>query len=352
MKSAYRMFQRKTRGNYFYIQNNLTKEQRSLKTTDEKIAQQLLDAENKACGSAALNMQLGKVYIGHADPKMAARTWKEAMNELSSHGKESSRARFERELKAKRFDSIRDKAIIETTSEDLQRVLRNGGAATNNFLRRLHNLALGNGWIHWHIISPKQWPKSPKTPKRGITADEHSKILAAEQNPERKHYYEMLWHTGAAQTDCALLKAEDCDWSKRILSYRRLKTGGVCALRIGPALEALLAKLPKSGFLFPHIASLKDKDRSAEFCRRRGLLELSGISLHSYRYSWAERAYAAGYAERFAQAALGHKSSAIHHGYAKRALVICPALDEVENKVVKLAQPSAAGGSESQILTA
>jgi hypothetical protein len=51
-------------------------------------------------------MQLGKVNIGHADPKMAARTWKEAMNEVSLHGKESSRLRFERELKSKQFDSI------------------------------------------------------------------------------------------------------------------------------------------------------------------------------------------------------------------------------------------------------
>jgi len=33
-----------------------------------------------------------------------------------------------------------------------------------------------------------------------------------------------------------------------------------------------------------------------------------GITLHSYRYAFAERAYASGYNEHFAQAALGHKT--------------------------------------------
>ena len=123
------------------------------------------------------------------------------MNELGSHGKESSQERCKRELKSKAFDIIRNKIIIETTGEDLRAVLKRGGAATNNYLRRLHNLALGNGWIHWNIIPPKQWEKPVKTPKRGITTEEHNRIIAAEQNEERRHYYQMLWLIGAAQTD-------------------------------------------------------------------------------------------------------------------------------------------------------
>jgi integrase len=43
--------------------------------------------------------------------------------------------------------------------------------------------------------------------------------------------------------------------------------------------------------------------------------------LHSYRYAWAERARAAGYPERFAQEAPGHKSAAVHWAYAKKAKV-------------------------------
>jgi hypothetical protein len=61
MKSAYRMFKRKNRPNY-YIQNNATREQRCLGTSDKNEAQRLLDAANQARQAPALNMQLGKVY--------------------------------------------------------------------------------------------------------------------------------------------------------------------------------------------------------------------------------------------------------------------------------------------------
>jgi integrase len=54
------------------------------------------------------------------------------------------------------------------------------------------------------------------------------------------------------------------------------------------------------------------------------------VSLHSYRYAWAERAKKAGYPERFAQEALGHNSKAIHRAYAKRAQVTLPSLEQYE----------------------
>jgi hypothetical protein len=52
------------------------------------------------------------------------------------------------------------------------------------------------------------------------------------------------------------------------------------------------------------------------------------VSLHSYRYSWAERAKVAGIPQRWAQAALGHNSKAVHDAYARNALVVCPPIDE------------------------
>ena len=57
---------------------------------------------------------------------------------------------------------------------------------------------------------------------------------------------------------------------------------------------------------------------------------ISGVSLHSYRYAWAERAKAAGYPERFAMQALGHSSKAVHRAYAKQAQVTLPPLEEYE----------------------
>jgi integrase len=89
--------------------------------------------------------------------------------------------------------------------------------------------------------------------------------------------------------------------------------------------------------LFPRLAAIDEKHRAARFqraCRREGI---TGISLHSYRYAWAERAKCAGYPERFAQMALGHNSKAILSAYAKRAQVILPPLEEYEQKIVPLA---------------
>jgi len=69
------------------------------------------------------------------------------------------------------------------------------------------------------------------------------------------------------------------------------------------------------------------------------LLGIKGVTLHSYRYAWAERARVAGMPERFAQEALGHNSKAVHRAYAKRALVKVPSLEEYEAKAAS--QPMA-----------
>ena len=56
------------------------------------------------------------------------------------------------------------------------------------------------------------------------------------------------------------------------------------------------------------------------------------MTLHSYCYAWAERAKAAGYPERFAQAALGQNSKAVHWAYAKNAKVVLLPLGSYEKK--------------------
>jgi integrase len=55
---------------------------------------------------------------------------------------------------------------------------------------------------------------------------------------------------------------------------------------------------------------------------------VEGVTLHSYRYVWAQRAKVAGYPERFAQETLGHNSKAVHRAYAKRALIKIPSLED------------------------
>ena len=58
------------------------------------------------------------------------------------------------------------------------------------------------------------------------------------------------------------------------------------------------------------------------------------MTLHSYRYAWAERAKAVGYPERYAMEALGHNSKAVHRAYARKAQVRLPSLESYENSTL------------------
>ena len=66
------------------------------------------------------------------------------------------------------------------------------------------------------------------------------------------------------------------------------------------------------------------------------------MTLHSYRYGWAERARKAHYPMRCAQENLGHGSAAVARAYAKNAAVTIPSLDEwqdlVANKIIDIHQ--------------
>ena len=91
-----------------------------------------------------------------------------------------------------------------------------------------------------------------------------------------------------------------------------------------------MKRRPTSGPLFPHLCTVRAGDRATEFKQRCDGLGISGVSLHCYRYAWAERALKCGFPERFAQQALGHNSKAVHRAYAKHAEVTVPSLDDWE----------------------
>jgi len=174
-----------------------------------------------------------------------------------------------------------------------------------------------------------------------VTLEEHQLLVNAEKNAERRAFLELLWHVGAAQFDLVNLKAEDVDWQARTISYNRQKTGRLCTLRFGDAVAEILQRLPASGKLFPKYATLSSADRATRFAERverLGIKERSAtagipsICLHSYRYSWAERARAAGYPERYAQETLGHQSSTFTRFYSKRASVELPPLEQYEKR--------------------
>jgi integrase len=168
--------------------------------------------------------------------------------------------------------------------------------------------------------------------KRAIMLEEHQKIIAAEVNPERKALYQLCWHLGGSQGDIANLKGEDVDWQNGTVSFMRKKTGVPVIVHLGAEALNLFKDLPAEGVLFPYLSRVRANDRATEFRSRCRQLGINGVTLHSYRYAWAERAKTVGYPERFAQEALGHNSKAVHRAYAKRALMKIPSLEDYEHR--------------------
>jgi integrase len=336
MKTKYTMFPRK---GVYYSQDSTTGKQRSLHTRDEAEALRLLNALNEAQRQPALNLHLARAYLTASDPAFVERTWQTVMEQLQARGKDSSRERYATVFKSPCFDSLRHKKLLETTADDFFAVFKDGKVSIVYFLKRLHNFALSLGWIAIPIVAPYLWPKYEAKPRRGITRDEQETILAHEKKAEWKLYLELLWETGAAQTDAVSLTAEHIDWPTRTITYFRMKTGSRAQFTISKALEKVLGQLPTTGALFPNLSKFSSNDRASRFRRRCHSAGVHGVTLHCYRYAWAERAKVVGMPERFAQAALGHNSKAIHRAYAKKAEIIVPSLEEYE---IKAAQTAAA----------
>jgi len=243
------------------------------------------------------------------------------------------------------LDLIRNRVIVETQAEHLLASLKAGTVSTNVHLRKLHNFCISMNWLPWPIIPKRLWPEVRFQPKRAITVDEHKLIVEREKNPERRNFYELCWHLGGSQSDIANLKAEDVDWPNQTIAYARRKTGSLAMIHFGETIEAVLRRLPVAGPLFPYLQSVRAGDRSTEFKQRCDGLGIKGVSLHSYRYAWAERAKQCGYPERFAQEALGHNSKAVHRAYARKAKVKLPSLESyerqaAEGRIIPLPQPS------------
>jgi hypothetical protein len=95
VKTSYRIYPRKN--GVFYILNKQTLDRKSLKTTDRTQAEKLFAVYNQTQQCAALNLELGRVFLKAANPELATRTWQVAMDELSSHGIETTQARCKRE---------------------------------------------------------------------------------------------------------------------------------------------------------------------------------------------------------------------------------------------------------------
>jgi integrase len=342
MKTRFRLIHRGERGNKFYCVDSETGKRFSLKTKDRDAAEQIVLAKNQSLRQPTLNLQIAKAYLAGTDNGVATRTWQNAIESLTNtkHGANQDRWRIAARDKA--LAPLMPKIIIETPGEALLNVLQAGTVSTNVFLRRLHNFCVDMNWLPWPLIPKRQWPAVRFKDKRAITLEEHRKIIAAEVNPERKTLYQLCWHLGASQGDIANLKGEDVDWTNGTVSFTRKKTGVPVLIHLGGEALNLFKDLPAEGPLFPYLSRVRAGDRATEFGQRCRQLDIKGVTLHSYRYAWAERAKTVGYPERFAQEALGHNSKAVHRAYAKRALMKLPSLEDYEQRAAEKLDPNLA----------
>ena len=315
MKLKYRLFRRHS-GIYF-CEDRETGKQESLRTKHKTEAIRLLNAKNEARENPLLKRQIARAYLAVVDPEIVKRSWRYTLDELIKTKYDENARRWRVFSKDRALASMLDLPLIETRAEHFLTVLNAGTVSTNVLLRRLHNFALGLGWLLAPVLPPRQWPQVKYRPKRGLTRDEHERIVGREHNPERRAFYQLLWELGGSQGDIARLNGEDIDWARRGISYSRAKTGQPARVRFDEDVERILLTLPSQGPLFPYLRRVRASDRATEFKQRCTGLKIEGVTLHSYRYSWAERARECSYPERLAQEALGHGSKAVHRAYAK-----------------------------------
>lgn len=337
MKTLFRLVRR---GTHYYAHNRNTGQRTSLNTDDQESAEQILNAKNEAERMPVMNLALGRVFLAARDASLPNRTWGDVMERIGRGGKESTRYRYEVAMRDPFIGRLKNRRIIETTSQDLFGIMDAGNRSTTYYLRRLHRFAINLGWLPAPILSPKMWPRIRWNSRRGITREEHGRIIADDPCEERRNYHEVLWFTGASQGDAAQFTASQIDWKTKTLVYRRAKLGEDAPpafITIGPRLEEVLRRLPTEGFLFPTIAMMTPSQRADRFKIRRDRAGIQNVTLHCYRYAWAERAYEAGMPERYAMAVLGHACETVHRLYARKANVHVPALETYEEQRSKAA---------------
>lgn len=351
MQNRFRMYRRGE--GIYYAKDKTTGRAESLGTKDCAEAQRLLNAKNQAIEQPHLNVAMARVYLSCKTPEMLDRTWSDVMTEMERSYYGSTLRRWLTQTKSAPFQMLRRIKLLETDSTHFLAVLRHprAGTAAHKWLRILHNRALDLGWLLTPVLARKLWPKLRTKKTKAITAELHSKLVAAEKDQEFRLYLQMLWEIGGAQTDTARLNRDNVDLFNRRITYSRQKLEsigqGSVAIVIGDDLMDLLKQLPEEGFLFPTLAKQNDKVRASRFRKVADRLGFVDISLHSYRYAWAQRAKSYGMPMREAMAHLGHGSKAIHHAYSDKAEVVSLPLEFYEKqwkeKIIQFTKSMAAG---------
>jgi hypothetical protein len=169
------------RGGIYYIHDSETGVRESLETRNKQEAEHIRQTRNMTAARPVIGMSLAKAYLTSQDPNLLKRTWQDVVDEFCNRGSEETQKHRRRVSKRRPQNLLLGMKLLETTNEDLIKILKAGGVMTNAFVRCLHNLALGLGWLAWPILPQKLWPEVKTKPKRAITREEHERIIAAKQ---------------------------------------------------------------------------------------------------------------------------------------------------------------------------
>ena len=185
----------------YYVEEVATGKQTSLRTISKSVALQRLAARRQAAEQPYLNLSMAKTYLAAKSPEMLSRTWGEIMDDMAIGYKGATRVRWAKVISSPPFRVIAPLPLLNTEGSHSLAVLRHprAGVSTNVWLRILHNRALDMGWLLAPVLHKKLWPKIRYKSRRGITSEEHQKIIAAEHGPDYRFYYAMLWETGGSQ---------------------------------------------------------------------------------------------------------------------------------------------------------
>jgi len=113
---------------------------------------------------------------------------------IPSWKKGNTRHRWLTAIKDKALDSIPQHGRAGNAGGTLPEGLGERFGCTN-ITGRIHNFALDMSWLPWPVLPKKRWPVIKFKEKRGITQGRTSGIVAREQNPERKVFYQLAMAT-------------------------------------------------------------------------------------------------------------------------------------------------------------
>ena len=146
-----------------------------------------------------------------------------------------------------------------------------------------------------------------------------------------------MWFTGASNTDAANMKAGNVKWDEDVLEYKRgkwIKPKDHAPVRVaiakGGKFEKLLKSLPKTGNLFPDLSQIRKANRSRIFAKIIETLGIPKVTIHGYRFAFAERAKKGGMSAEDRMANLGHANYEMTSHYDKNAKVVPESIEVLD----------------------